>query len=81
MSRNLKISGAIVLALVLGIAALAIAMDAPPDEQEAVATPEAAATAPPPDHVAGSDHDLDRRSVLGPLALEAVTRSRAESRN
>ena len=47
MSRNLKVSGAIVIALVLGIAALAVTMDAPSDEQEAVATPEPAASAPP----------------------------------
>lgn len=36
MSRNLKISGAIVLALVLGVAALAFTLDSPPDEREAV---------------------------------------------
>ena len=43
----MKISGAIVIALVLGIAALAVAMDAPPEETEVVATPEASETAPP----------------------------------
>jgi hypothetical protein len=39
MSRNVKISAAIVVALVLGIAALAIAMDAPPEEQESSPPP------------------------------------------
>ena len=38
MSRNLIISGAIVLALIAGVATLAIAMDSPNDEGEAVAT-------------------------------------------
>ena len=47
MSRNLQISGAIVLAVVLAIAALAVTTNGSGDETEAVATPDAAETAPP----------------------------------
>jgi protein-disulfide isomerase len=55
MSRNLKISGAIVVAFVLGIATLAIAMDSPSDEQVAAApTPTEAL----PPVMAGNTHKL-----------------------
>lgn len=47
MSKNLKLSAVIIVAAVLGVAALAIAMDSPPEtEREAAVVPETSTPAP-----------------------------------